>query len=389
MSATIFPQDEAALSAAILNAAGPLQILGGGTRSIGWIPEGQKLSTAQLKGIVLYEPGALTLVAKTGTSIANIETALAAENQKLAFEPMDHRILLGTQGTPTLGGVMAANVSGPRRIQVGAARDFALGVSFVDGSGQILKNGGRVMKNVTGYDLVKLMVGSWGTLGVLSEVALKVLPVSETQATLKIYVSSWAQAVACMSAALGTPFDVSGAATIQDADGGLGVLIRVEGFEASIRYRIKELKTRLAKFGETEEVLNPWLEVRDIPSWASLDTVWKVSVRPTDALSVIAMMQDLQKDIGFKCQLDWGGGLLWLGLDVKQLSDVPFGLQLHKALQGAVGQLGGHTTLMKSGILSTQDIPHFQPLSRAVEIVSQNLRSKFDPRGILNPGRMS
>lgn len=389
MSATIFPQDEAALSAAILNAAGPLQILGGGTRSIGWIPEGQKLSTAQLKGIVLYEPGALTLVAKTGTSIANIETALAAENQKLAFEPMDHRTLLGTQGTPTLGGVMAANVSGPRRIQVGAARDFALGVSFVDGSGQILKNGGRVMKNVTGYDLVKLMVGSWGTLGVLSEVALKVLPVSETQATLKIYVSSWAQAVACMSAALGTPFDVSGAATIQDADGGLGVLIRVEGFEASIRYRIKELKTRLAKFGETEEVLNPWLEVRDIPSWASLDTVWKVSVRPTDALSVIAMMQDLQKDIGFKCQLDWGGGLLWLGLDFKQLCDVPFGLQLHKALQGAVGQLGGHTTLMKSGILSTQDIPHFQPLSRAVEIVSQNLRSKFDPRGILNPGRMS
>jgi glycolate oxidase FAD binding subunit len=389
MSATIFPQDETALSAAILDAAGPLQILGGGTRSIGRILEGQKLSTAQLKGIVLYEPAALTLVAKTGTSIANIETELAAENQKLAFEPMDHRTLLGTQGTPTLGGVMAANVSGPRRIQVGAARDFALGVSFVDGSGQILKNGGRVMKNVTGYDLVKLMAGSWGTLGVLSEVALKVLPVSETQATLKIYVSSWAQAVACMSAALGTPFDVSGAATIQDTDGGLGVIIRVEGFEASIRYRIKELKTGLAKFGETEEVLNPWLEVRDLPSWASLDTVWKVSVRPTDALSVIATMQDLQKDVGFKCQLDWGGGLLWLGLDAKQLGDFPVGLQLHKVLQGAVGQLGGHATLMKSSILSGQDIPHFQPLSRMVEIVSQTLRSKFDPRGILNPGRMN
>ena len=185
MSAPLFPQDEAELSAAIIDAAGPLQILGGGTRTIGRISEGQKLSTAQLKGIVLYEPGALTLVAKTGTSIADIVTALAAENQKLAFEPMDHRIMLGTEGTPTLGGVMAANVSGPRRIQVGAARDFALGVSFVDGSGRFLKNGGRVMKNVTGYDLVKLMAGSWGTLGVLSEVALKVLPVSETQATWK------------------------------------------------------------------------------------------------------------------------------------------------------------------------------------------------------------
>ena len=191
MSTAIFPEDEASLSAAISDAAGPLQILGGGTRRIGRISGGRKLSTARLKGIVLYEPGALTLVAKTGTPVADIEKALIAENQRLAFEPMDHRILLGTQGTPTLGGVMAANVSGPRRIQVGAARDFALGVSFVDGSGQLLKNGGRVMKNVTGYDLVKLMAGSWGTLGVLSEVALKVLPVSETQATLKIHVSSW------------------------------------------------------------------------------------------------------------------------------------------------------------------------------------------------------
>ena len=389
MSAPLFPQDEAELSAAIIDAAGPLQILGGGTRTIGRISEGQKLSTAQLKGIVLYEPGALTLVAKTGTSIADIVTALAAENQKLAFEPMDHRIMLGTEGTPTLGGVMAANVSGPRRIQVGAARDFALGVSFVDGSGQFLKNGGRVMKNVTGYDLVKLMAGSWGTLGVLSEVALKVLPVSETQATLKIHVSYWDHAVACMSAALGTPFDVSGAATVCDAAGGLGVIIRVEGFEASIRYRMTELRARLAKFGETEEISDPWAEVKDLPAWAPLDTVWKVSVRPTDALNIITMMKELQKDYGFSCQLDWGGGLMWLGLDAKQACDLPACIQVHTALQGAVAQLGGHATLMKSDILSKQDIPHFQPLSRPVEMITQTLRGKFDPRGILNPGRMN
>ena len=389
MSTAIFPEDEASLSAAILDATGPLQILGGGTRRIGRIPGGRKLSTARLKGIVLYEPGALTLVAKTGTPVADIEKALIAENQRLAFEPMDHRILLGTQGTPTLGGVMAANVSGPRRIQVGAARDFALGVSFVDGSGQLLKNGGRVMKNVTGYDLVKLMAGSWGTLGVLSEVALKVLPVSETQATLKIHVSSWAQAVACMSAALGTPFDVSGAATLQEADGGLGVIIRVEGFEASIRYRMTELKARLAKFGETEEISDPWAEVKDLPAWAPLDTVWKVSVRPTDALNVIAMMKELQKDYGFSCQLDWGGGLMWLGLDAKQARDLPACVQLHNALQGTVAQSGGHATLIKSGILREQNIFHFQPLSRAIEMVTQTLRGKFDPRGILNLGRMS
>ena len=385
----MFPEDEDALSDAILDAAGPLQILGGGTRSVGRISEGPKLSTARLTGIVLYEPGALTLVAKTGTPIAEIENALAAENQRLAFEPMDHRALLGTQGTPTLGGVMAANVSGPRRIQVGAARDFALGMSFVDGSGQLLKNGGRVMKNVTGYDLVKLMVGSWGTLGVLTEVALKVLPVSETQATLKIHVSSWAQAVACMSAALGTPFDVSGAATLQDSDGKLGVIIRVEGFAASIRYRISELKIYLTKFGNMEKISDPWCEVKDLPSWASLDTIWKVSVRPTDALAVISKMQELQKDFGFKCQLDWGGGLLWLGLGSEQLGDFSACVQLHNALQETVAQLGGHATLMKSGILQEQQISHFQPLSRAIEVLTQTLRSKFDPRGILNLGRMS
>ena len=385
----MFPEDEAALSDAILDTAGPLQIMGGGTRRVGRISEGRKLSTAQLKGIVLYEPGALTLVAKTGTPIAEIENVLAAENQMLAFEPMDHRVLLGTQGTPTLGGVMAANVSGPRRIQVGAARDFALGISFVDGSGQLLKNGGRVMKNVTGYDLVKLMVGSWGTLGVLSEVALKVLPVSETQATLKIHVPSWAQAVACMSAALGTPFDVSGAATLQDSDGKLGVIIRVEGFAASIRYRMAELKIYLTKFGDIEKISDPWSEVKNLPSWATLDTIWKVSVRPTDSLAVILKIQELQKDFGFKCQLDWGGGLLWLGLGEEQLGDFPACVQLHNALQETVAQLGGHATLMKSQILQEGEISHFQPLSRAIETLTQTLRSKFDPRGILNLGRMS
>ena len=385
----MFPEDEAALSDAILDTAGPLQIMGGGTRRVGRISEGRKLSTAQLKGIVLYEPGALTIVAKTGTPIAEIENVLAAENQMLAFEPMDHRVLLGTQGTPTLGGVMAANVSGPRRIQVGAARDFALGISFVDGSGQLLKNGGRVMKNVTGYDLVKLMVGSWGTLGVLSEVALKVLPVSETQATLKIHVPSWAQAVACMSAALGTPFDVSGAATLQDSDGKLGVIIRVEGFAASIRYRMAELKIYLTKFGDIEKISDPWSEVKNLPSWATLDTIWKVSVRPTDSLAVILKIQELQKDFGFKCQLDWGGGLLWLGLGEEQLGDFPACVQLHNALQETVAQLGGHATLMKSQILQEEQISHFQPLSRAIEMLTQTLRSKFDPRGILNLGRMS
>ena len=388
MSEILYPEDETALAAALREAKGPLQIMGGGTRPIGRIAPAQALSTRRLQGITLYEPGAMTLVAKTGTAVEEIEAVLAAENQRLAFEPMDHRAILGTSGQPTLGGVIATNVSGPRRIQVGAARDFALGVTFVDGTGQVLSNGGRVMKNVTGYDLVKLMSGSWGTLGVLTEVALKVLPVSETQVTLKVHVTTWADAVGCMSAALGTPFDVSGAATVQAAEGGFDSLIRIEGFETSVQYRASELTQRLAKFGTVDVVGDPWAEVKDLRAWAALDTVWRISVRPTDSLKVIELMQDLQQDRGFHCQLDWGGGLLWLGLEAAQMADTRAGLALHQALQRHVAQLRGHATLVTSGLLRDQELCHFQPLERAIERVSQSLREKFDPRGILNPGRM-
>ena len=388
MSEILYLEDETALAAALREAKGPLQIMGGGTRPIGRIAPAQALSTRRLQGITLYEPGAMTLVAKTGTAVEEIEAVLAAENQRLAFEPMDHRAILGTSGQPTLGGVIAANVSGPRRIQVGAARDFALGVTFVDGTGQVLSNGGRVMKNVTGYDLVKLMSGSWGTLGVLTEVALKVLPVSETQVTLKVHVNTWADAVGCMSAALGTPFDVSGAATVQAAEGGFDSLIRIEGFETSVQYRASELTQRLAKFGTVDVVGDPWAEVKDLRAWAALDTVWRISVRPTDSLKVIELMQGLQQDRGFHCQLDWGGGLLWLGLEAAQMADTRAGLALHQALQRHVAQLRGHATLVTSGLLRDQELCHFQPLERAIERVSQSLREKFDPRDILNPGRM-
>ncbi|MCV6587399.1 MAG: FAD-binding protein, partial [Marinibacterium sp.] len=160
------PKTEAELAETIASASAPLAIRGGGTRGLPLA--GDPLDVSGLSGVTLYEPGALTIVAQAGTPVADIETALAAENQRLAFEPMDHRGIMGTDGAPTIGGVIAGNISGPRRIQGGAARDFLLGVRYVDGSGQVIRNGGRVMKNVTGYDLVKLMAGSWGTLGVLT-----------------------------------------------------------------------------------------------------------------------------------------------------------------------------------------------------------------------------
>ena len=206
------PTSELDLAGMVRDAAGPLRIVGGGTRDYGRVGTGEVLSVAGLSGITLYDPGALTLVAQAGTPLAVIEAALAGANQRLAFEPMDHRALLGTTGEPTLGGMVAANISGPRRVQAGAARDYLLGVRIVDGSGQIVKNGGRVMKNVTGLDLAKLMAGAHGTLGVLTEVAFKVLPQVAATSTLELRGLADVRAVAAMAAGLGSPFEVTGAA---------------------------------------------------------------------------------------------------------------------------------------------------------------------------------
>ncbi len=225
------PRDERDLAEAVAGAKGALRIQGGGTRPIGAPVAGEVLSVSALSGIDLYEPGALTIVAKAGTPLSEIEAALDAENQRLPFEPMDHRRLLGTSGEPTIGGVVAGNVSGPRRIQAGACRDSLIGVRFVDGHGIAVKNGGRVMKNVTGYDLVKLMAGSFGTLGVLSEVSFKVLPATAATGVVKVAGLGVPEAIAAMSRALGSPFEVTGAAHLpKGPDENPLTMIRIEGF---------------------------------------------------------------------------------------------------------------------------------------------------------------
>src|SRR6056297_1146264 len=246
------PQTEAELAAIVAEAEGPFRVKGGGTRPIGAASNATGLTTRALSGVELYEPGALTLVVKAGTPLAEVEALLASEGQRLPFEPMDHRGVLGTTGEPTIGAVFAANVSGPRRIQAGAARDYLLGVRFVDGTGQVLRNGGRVMKNVTGYDLVKLMAGSYGTLGVITEVSLKVLPKSRHTGTLKLEGLSDADAVKALSRSLASPFEVTGAAHLQKGPNGAPVtMLRIEGFENSIAYRAEKLQKLLAPFGVT------------------------------------------------------------------------------------------------------------------------------------------
>lgn len=363
------PETESELAELVTGLEHPVRIVGGGTRGVAGVePE---LNTTGLDGVTLYEPGALTLVARAGTPVAEIEAVLSAEGQQLAFEPMDHRGVLGTSGAPTIGGVVAANISGPRRILAGACRDFLLGVRFVDGRGQIVSNGGRVMKNVTGYDLVKLMAGSWGTLGVLTEVSLKVLPMPETQATLSVALPDAGAAVRLLSAALKTPFEVSGAA--YDPVQGKA-FVRVEGFEDSVAYRTRGLTEALKGFGTVLLEDNPveiWTAIRDLHAFYGKDgDLWRVSVKPGNAPAVIA------KAGADQALLDWGGGLVWLR--------VPEGTDLRLRL----GSVSGHATRVRASSETLTEDGRFPQLNDTISALTQGIRRQFDPRSLFNSGLM-
>ncbi len=379
------PASEAELSEVVAAASGPLRVVGGGTRSIGASDTGEVLSLNAMSGIELYEPGALTLVAKAGTPLAEVEGALAKEGQMLPFEPADMRALLGRDGVPTIGGVVAANAAGPRRMMAGACRDALIGVRFVDGAGTVLKNGGRVMKNVTGYDLVKLMAGSWGTLGVLSEVAFKVLPRLDG-ATLLVRGAEGADALEAMVRGVTSPFEVSGAAVVP----GEGSYLRIEGLETSVAYRIGKLTDLLRDLGEIEVTSDAnasaaiWTRIRDMTDFTEAPgAVWRVSMKPTD---MVDRFLPAIAEIGvFDHRLDWAGGLAWLRLEGDDASIVA----AHHAVQAAVTENGGgHATLFRAPESVVRQVDVFQPEAPGVAALSKGLRAKFDPRGILNPGLM-
>ncbi|WP_323763954.1 FAD-binding protein [Marinovum sp.] len=370
------PETEAELAEMIAAAKGPLRIRGGGTREVGRPVEGAALETGGLSGISLYEPGALTMVAGAGTPLAEIEAALAAEGQRLAFEPGDWRGLLGTEGQSTIGGVVAANASGPRRVTIGACRDFMLGVRFVDGAGHVVKNGGRVMKNVTGYDLVKLMSGAWGTLGVLSEVSFKVLPQPEATGVLLCEGLSDAAAIAALSRALGSPWEVSGAAHLhRGVDGAPVTMIRVEGLENAVAYRCDRLQALLADVGtftverDPERTAAGWRHIRDVVPFQGRDgEVWRLSVTPSEAPGIVAQLE------GVEAVYDWGGGLVWLL--------APEGTDVRRVLRS------GHATLFRASAVRRAAEPVFAPQPSPLAALEAGLRAKFDPRQILNPGLM-
>lgn len=403
------PTTEDEACAAVTDAAAsrtPLAIEGGGTRAgIGRPAQSERtLSAAGLTGITLNEPAELVISARAGTPLAEIVATLDAQGQQLTFEPMDHRPLLGQAGEPTIGGVAAANVSGPRRIQAGAARDSLIGVRFVNGRGEMVKSGGRVMKNVTGLDLVKLMGGSWGTLGFLTQVTFKVLPKPERTATLVLRGLDDRAAVAALSAALGSPFEVTGAAHLPDhlpdrlpgaAAGGGRTLIRIEGFAASVEYRLGELRRLLRRAGdadilEGEVAASLWRFVRDAAPFAhevdttshdvaqkNADAVWRISVAPTQGP---ALTEAIGRAMPARWYYDWGGGLVWLACEAS--GDA--GAAVIRAVLGG----RGHATLVRAPVEIRAAIDVFEPMSEPLRRLTAGIKTSLDPHGIFNPGRM-
>ncbi|WP_417248416.1 FAD-binding protein [Celeribacter sp.] len=350
---------------------GPFVITGGGTSRVG-MATGAVLSAPD--GAMDCDPSALTLTVAAGVTLDEVEATLRAENQRLAFEPPRLGALLGREGTPTVGGVVAGNLSGPRRVTAGACRDFCLGVACVDGRGAVIKNGGRVMKNVTGYDLVKLMAGSQGTLGVITEVTMKVQPLPETVVTMVIHGLSDTQAVAAMSAALGTPFDVTGAAHIP-REGEGRTLIRLEGFETSLRYRIGALRQHLASYGAAEIEWDAarnettWRAIRDVERFHGVEgNVWRVNLPPSEAAATVAAVQP--EDVIY----DWGGNRLWMltkaGADVR------------------AKMTSGHATLVRASDETKRSLGVFHPENPVTARLSDGLRNRFDPERKFNRGMM-
>lgn len=393
-------QAEAALADRITQAAArnePLLVQGNGTKAgmLRPVQAERVVSTADDSGIVLYSPQELIISARAGTPLSVVEAALAEKGQHLIAEPPDLSVLLGLTDRPqTIGGVTATNLSGPRRVAWGAVRDHVMGIRAVTGRGEVIHSGGRVLKNVTGLDLCKLFTGSHGTLGVITEVTLKVLPAPEQTGTLAIPGLDAAAAVAALSAALGSPFSVSAAAWLpreaaervpELAGFGAGVaLARIEDFAASVTYRTEKLAAQLALAGTV--ILDDatsravWRAVRDVRPLAAEpgDAVWRVSVRPSAGAGVLT---GLTKGHGMTGYLDWGGGLVWLTGPATEAA--------HLAVEAAATRAGGQWTLMRApdslrnAVRVVPDEP--PPLAR----ITRRVKAAFDPKGIMNPGRIT
>jgi glycolate oxidase FAD binding subunit len=405
MADTLQPRDAKDVEAAVqwvLAEGKATEIVGHGSKRVIGRPAQTDLTLdlSALSGITLYEPEELVLSAKAATPLAEIEALVAAKGQQLAFEPMDYATLLGgVAGRGTIGGALAANLSGPRRIKAGAARDHFLGFSAVSGRGETFKSGGRVVKNVTGYDLCKLIAGSWGTLAAMTEVTIKVLPAAETEETLLIRGLEPAQAVEAMTIAMGSACDVSGAAhlppevatsipAVAGAAGGGITALRLEGFSPSVVHRRGVLQGLMKPFGDLAtidaSVSRPfWKAVRDVTPFAAgregmERPLWRISTAPDRGAELGAT---IAKRDEAKVLYDWAGGLLWLTLAA---SDDAGAARIGPAVAAA----GGHATLIRAPASMRAAIGVFAPQEAGLAALTKRVKESFDPKGVLNPGRM-
>ncbi len=393
---------EAEIIAAVAEAhasATPLEIIGAGSKRglLRPVQAARTLAVAAHSGITLHAPKELVVSARAGTTLRDLTAIVASAGQQITSEPPDLSGLLGDPAVPpaaqTIGGVVGANLSGPRRVAWGATRDHVLGVRAVNGRGELIRSGGRVLKNVTGLDICKLLTGSHGTLAVLTEITLKVLPAAERWGSVALTGLDPAQAVAALSAALGSPYAVSGAAHLPAEAaalvpalawlGGAVTLARIEDFATSVAYRTDRLRADLAPFGRAEILDDAasravWDAVRDaVPLHGAAGAVWRVSVRPSAGPGVLAA---IGRAFAASWFMDWGGGLIWLA--------GPATTAAHDAVMAAAGAASGTWMLLRAPEGLRAAVAVIPPEAPALARITASVKAAFDPKGILNPGRM-
>ena len=379
-----------------------LELVGRGTkRDLGRPTRGDcVLDLSDLSGIVSYQPEELVLQANAGTGLGEIEQAVAERNQQLAFEPPDYGPLFGgASGDGTIGGAFACNLSGPRRLGAGAARDHLLGAKAVSGRGERFKSGGQVVKNVTGYDLCKLLVGSYGTLAAVHEVTLKVMPAPNEIRTVLVVGLDDEAAVDLLGAAARSGFDPSGLSHLpadiaaaspvsRVATAGAAVTaLRIEGPAPSVEHRCEALLKWTAGRAPTEELHRHnskalWREIRDASAFADKTlthrALWRLSVTPAEGARVV---ERITARHAARRLYDWAGGLVWLATEATPVDSEP-------DIRAAVAAVGGHATLIRASADARAAVPVFQPQPEPLASLSRRVKENFDPKGILNPGRM-
>jgi glycolate oxidase FAD binding subunit len=378
------PTTPAELADAIAQAAAAgtaLEIRGGGSKAaVGADRDAAILDMRAFAGVVDYDPPELVLTVKPGTPLAEIEALVEAEGQMLAFEPWDHGPLFGRPaGEATIGGVVAAGVSGPRRLTAGGARDHLLGFAAVSGRGEAFVAGAKVVKNVTGYDLPKLMAGSWGRLAAMTELTLKVLPRPRTQATMVIEGLTDAQAHAAMARAMGSHAEVC-AATHLPAEINQGravTALKLQGFEPSVAARCALLPDLLIDHGaartiDAAEADGLWDRVRSVAPLADATMLWRVNVPPSGGCAVVRALEPL----GARWYFDWAGGLIWIAFDGNP-----------ETVRAAAAAAGGHAMLVRAPAALRATTPFQHPRASGVAALEARVRRAFDPKDVFETGR--